>query len=148
MAAVLRMEVLTGVPSGGSDGRGGTALALIPFPTIPLFISRFLIKLQASKLSLVVIHTLARFLAASWQNIIGITTDALNITAHERPMCLFIPVQVNDAIDVTQVNGNNILDGGTGSNFLTGGYRYRHVFHRRPRRQQGYLEFSGQLPWW
>jgi len=48
------------------------------------------------------------------------TTDSLNITA-TAPDVFIHTGSGNDAINVSQVNGNNVLDGGTGSNFLVGG---------------------------
>ncbi len=52
--------------------------------------------------------------------IIDITTDNLNITA-QSPNVFIKTGSGEDAIDVSKVNGNNVLDGSTGSNFLVGG---------------------------
>ena len=49
-----------------------------------------------------------------------ITPDNLNITA-QVPNVFIRSGAGTDALDVSKVNGNNILDGSTGSNFLTGG---------------------------
>jgi hypothetical protein len=54
-----------------------------------------------------------------WQYI-NITTDSLNITA-TAPNAFLRSGSGMDGLNVSQSNGNNILDGGTGSNFLTGG---------------------------
>ena len=54
-----------------------------------------------------------------WQYITA-TTDSLNITA-TAPNAFIHSGSGDDAIDVSRVNGNNVLDGGTGSNFLVGG---------------------------
>lgn len=54
-----------------------------------------------------------------WQ-FISATTDSLNI-APTAPNAFIHSGSGDDAIDVSHVNGNNILDGGTGSNFLVGG---------------------------
>jgi hypothetical protein len=54
------------------------------------------------------------------QEIILITKDNLNIKA-QIPNVFIHTGSGNDAIDVSGVNGNNILDGFTGTNFLTGG---------------------------
>ena len=54
------------------------------------------------------------------QEIILITNDNLNIKA-QIPNVFIHTGSGNDAIDVSGVNGNNILDGFTGTNFLTGG---------------------------
>ena len=51
---------------------------------------------------------------------INITTDSLNITA-ATPNSFIHTGSGTDAIDVSGVNGTNVLDGGGGSNFLTGG---------------------------
>ena len=51
---------------------------------------------------------------------ISVTTDNLNITATS-PNSFIHTGSGTDAIDVSHVNGNNVLDGGTGSNFLVGG---------------------------
>jgi hypothetical protein len=54
-----------------------------------------------------------------WQYI-NITTDSLNITSSV-PNAFLRSGSGMDGLDVSQANGNNILDGSTGSNFLTGG---------------------------
>ena len=51
---------------------------------------------------------------------INITTDDLNITALV-PDVFIHTGSGTDAIDVSRTNGINVLDGGTGSNFLVGG---------------------------
>jgi len=51
---------------------------------------------------------------------IDITTNSLNITALV-PNSFLHSGSGNDAIDVSKVNGSNVLDGSTGSNFLVGG---------------------------
>nr|WP_294528259.1 hypothetical protein [uncultured Rhodopila sp.] len=51
---------------------------------------------------------------------IDITTASLNITA-TAPNSFIATGSGNDSINVSRVNGNNVLDGGGGSNFLTGG---------------------------
>jgi len=51
---------------------------------------------------------------------IVVTTDNLNITA-TAPNSFIHTGSGNDAIDVSKVGGNNVLDGSTGSNFLVGG---------------------------
>jgi hypothetical protein len=48
------------------------------------------------------------------------STDNLNVTA-TAPNAFIHTGSGEDAINVSQVNGNNVLDGGTGSNFLVGG---------------------------
>ena len=54
-----------------------------------------------------------------WQ-FITTTTDSLNISA-TAPNVFIHTGAGTDAIDVSRSNGNNVLDGGTGSNFLVGG---------------------------
>lgn len=54
------------------------------------------------------------------QQIILVTPDNLNITANLANVFIHSG-SGTDAIDVSHVNGNNTLDGSTGSNFLTGG---------------------------
>ena len=49
-----------------------------------------------------------------------ITTDNLNIAASV-PNSFIHTGSGTDAIDVSKVGGTNVLDGGTGSNFFTGG---------------------------
>ena len=51
---------------------------------------------------------------------IDITTDSLNITSTV-PNSFLRSGSGMDGLNVSQANGNNILDGSTGSNFLTGG---------------------------
>jgi hypothetical protein len=51
---------------------------------------------------------------------INITPDSLNITS-SIPNAFIHSGSGTDGIDVSKANGNNILDGSTGSNFLTGG---------------------------
>lgn len=51
---------------------------------------------------------------------INVTTDSLNITATV-PNSFIHTGSGTDAIDVSGVNGTNVLDGGGGSNFLVGG---------------------------
>jgi hypothetical protein len=51
---------------------------------------------------------------------INITTDSLNVTSKIPNVFLHTGSGV-DALNVTQANGNNVLDGGTNSNFLDGG---------------------------
>ena len=51
---------------------------------------------------------------------INVTTDSLNITA-TAPNSFIHTGAGTDGIDVSAVNGTNVLDGGGGSNFLTGG---------------------------
>jgi probable HAF family extracellular repeat protein len=51
---------------------------------------------------------------------INVTTDNLAITA-QTPNSFIHSGSGQDAIDVSKVGGNNVLDGGTGSNFLVGG---------------------------
>lgn len=48
------------------------------------------------------------------------TSDSLAVTATQANVFIHTG-SGNDAIDVSQVNGNNVLDGSTGSNFLVGG---------------------------
>ena len=52
--------------------------------------------------------------------IIIATADNINVTA-EIPNVFIHTGGGDDALDVSKVNGNNILDGSTGSNFLVGG---------------------------
>ena len=51
---------------------------------------------------------------------ITVTTDSLNIAATV-PNSFIHTGSGNDAIDVSRVSGNNVLDGSAGSNFLVGG---------------------------
>ena len=51
---------------------------------------------------------------------IDISTDSLNITSLV-PNAFLRSGSGMDGLNVSQANGNNVLDGGTGSNFLTGG---------------------------
>ena len=51
---------------------------------------------------------------------VNLTADSLNLTATS-PNWFIHSGSGQDAINVSQAGGNNILDGGTGSNFLTGG---------------------------
>jgi len=51
---------------------------------------------------------------------INLTLDSLNVTA-TAPNCFIHTGSGNDAINVSKTNGTNVLDGGTGSNFLVGG---------------------------
>jgi len=53
-------------------------------------------------------------------DIIIATSDNINVTA-EIPNVFIKTGSGEDAIDVSKVNGSNIMDGSTGSNFLTGG---------------------------
>jgi Ca2+-binding RTX toxin-like protein len=48
------------------------------------------------------------------------TTDSLNVTANV-PNVFIHTGSGEDAINVSHANGNNVLDGSTGSNFLVGG---------------------------
>lgn len=54
------------------------------------------------------------------QQLIEVTPDNLNITA-KVPNVFIHSGAGTDALNVSAVNGNNILDGSTGSNFLVGG---------------------------
>ncbi len=54
------------------------------------------------------------------QQLTLVTPDNLNITA-TMPNVFIRTGSGNDAIDVSKVNGNNVLDGAGGSSFLTGG---------------------------
>jgi Ca2+-binding RTX toxin-like protein len=54
------------------------------------------------------------------QQFVDVTTDSLNITVTS-PNWFIHGGSGNDAINVSKANGNNVLDGSTGSNFLTGG---------------------------
>ena len=54
------------------------------------------------------------------QQLILVTPDNLNISANT-PNVIIHSGSGTDALDVSRVNGNNILDGSTGSNFLVGG---------------------------
>ncbi len=54
------------------------------------------------------------------QQLVLITPDNLNISATV-PNVFIHSGSGTDAIDVSRVNGNNVLDGSTGSNFLVGG---------------------------
>lgn len=54
------------------------------------------------------------------QQLIYVTPDNLNIAATV-PNVFIHSGSGTDALDVSRVNGNNILDGSTGSNFLVGG---------------------------
>jgi Ca2+-binding RTX toxin-like protein len=53
-------------------------------------------------------------------DIILATSDNINVNA-EVPNVFIKTGGGDDAIDVSAVNGNNVMDGSTGSNFLTGG---------------------------
>lgn len=52
--------------------------------------------------------------------LIQVTSDNINVVSHT-PSSFIKTSAGDDAIDVSAVGGNNVLDGGTGSNFLTGG---------------------------
>jgi uncharacterized repeat protein (TIGR03803 family) len=54
-----------------------------------------------------------------WEDI-DVTTDNLNVTSNV-PNVFIHTGSGEDAIDVSNANGNNVLDGSTGSNFLVGG---------------------------
>ncbi len=54
------------------------------------------------------------------QQLILVTPDNLNISANT-PNVFIHSGSGTDALDASRVNGNNILDGSTGSNFLVGG---------------------------
>ena len=54
------------------------------------------------------------------QQLVLVTPDNLNVTATV-PNVFIHSGAGTDALDVSRVNGNNILDGSTGSNFLVGG---------------------------
>jgi Ca2+-binding RTX toxin-like protein len=54
------------------------------------------------------------------QQLIDTATDNLNVTANV-PNVFIHTGSGEDAIDVSHANGNNVLDGSTGSNFLVGG---------------------------
>jgi predicted Zn-dependent protease len=54
------------------------------------------------------------------QEIILVTSDNINVTANIPNVFIHTGAGM-DAIDVGMVGGNNVLDGSTGSNFLTGG---------------------------
>jgi hypothetical protein len=54
------------------------------------------------------------------QQLVDITADSLNITV-TTPNWFIHSGTGTDAINVSQAGGNNVLDGSTGSNFLTGG---------------------------
>ena len=54
-----------------------------------------------------------------YENIL-VTSDNINVTANI-PNVFIHSGSGSDALDVSKVNGNNVLDGDTGSNFLTGG---------------------------
>jgi len=49
-----------------------------------------------------------------------VSPDNLHVVSHQ-PNAFIQTGSGNDMIDVSQANGNNILDGGGGSNFLIGG---------------------------
>ncbi len=53
-------------------------------------------------------------------DIILVTSDKININA-EIPNVFIKTGTGDDALDVSKVNGNNVLDGSTGSNFMVGG---------------------------
>ena len=53
-------------------------------------------------------------------DLILLTTDNINVTA-DIPNVFIHTGSGNDGIDVSKVNGTNILDGSTGTNFLVGG---------------------------
>ena len=59
-------------------------------------------------------------IAGLQHQLIDITADSLNITA-AAPNSFIHTGSGTDGIDVSKVNGNNVLDGATGSNFLIGG---------------------------
>jgi Ca2+-binding RTX toxin-like protein len=54
-----------------------------------------------------------------WEDI-DVTTDNLNVTSNVSNVFIHTG-SGEDAIDVSHANGNNVLDGSTGSNFLVGG---------------------------
>jgi hypothetical protein len=54
------------------------------------------------------------------QDIIMLTSDNVNITSY-LPNSYIRTGSGTDAIDVSKANGNNVIDGSTGSNFLVGG---------------------------
>ena len=58
--------------------------------------------------------------AGIWNQYASITLDSVNITANV-PSTFIHAGPGTDSIDVSKVAGNNIIDGSTGSNFLTGG---------------------------
>ena len=55
-----------------------------------------------------------------WNQYASITLDSINIMANV-PSTFIHAGPGTDSIDVSKVAGNNIIDGSTGSNFLTGG---------------------------
>jgi hypothetical protein len=54
------------------------------------------------------------------QEVVLVTSDSLNVTAN-MPNVFIHTGSGTDAIDVSPMGGTNVLDGSTGSNFLTGG---------------------------
>jgi len=62
-----------------------------------------------------------------------VTADNVNITA-QVPNVFIHSGSGTDALDVSKSNGNNVLDGGSGSNFLTGGTGFDTFFldYRNP----------------
>ncbi len=94
------------MPSGGSSGTGGANFLVVDQTTG-----------QQSPASGAPYSGPVTGLA---QQIVLVTPDNVNVTA-KVPNVFIHTGAGTDGIDVSQVGGNNILDGSTGSNFLIGG---------------------------
>ena len=73
------------------------------------------------------------------------TSDNLSVTANV-PNVFIHTGSGEDAIDVSRANGNNVLDGSTGSNFLVGGSGDDTFFVDDRQSLRGHLEHCRELP--
>jgi hypothetical protein len=93
----------------------------VPTPTPTPMVGDFTIADQTSgQTSSVPGNAYSGPVAGITQELIQLTSDNLNVTANIANTFIHTGAGT-DAIDVSKANGNNVLDGSTGSNFLTGG---------------------------
>ncbi len=120
VTSTIKLDVVDGTQTA-SDSKTRIKEVAIPLPPLPLGSNNFVVADQTTgQLFLLSGDKYSGPVAGLSQQLILVTPDNLNITA-TTPNVFIHSGSDTDALDVSRVNGNNILDGSTGSNFLVGG---------------------------
>ncbi len=120
VTSTIKLDVVDRTQTA-SDSKTTIKEVADPLPPLPVGSNNFAVADQTTgQLSLLSGDKYSGPVAGLSQQLILVTPDNLNISATV-PNVFIHSGSGTDAIDVSRVNGNNVLDGSTGSNFLVGG---------------------------
>lgn len=120
VTSTIKLDVVDRTQTA-SDSKTTITEVANPLPPLPVGSNNFAVADQTTgQLSLLSGDKYSGPVPGLSQQLILVTPDNLNISATV-PNVFIHSGSGTDAIDVSRVNGNNVLDGSTGSNFLVGG---------------------------